>query len=156
MVNWLFLNLLVSLAFGQAPTVPGGAGVQPQLETEVEISQIQRFLEPFEYNADDLRDPFESRGEASPLSPGQVYGPFLPLQSNLLSDFKLKGLLWKTKIPVAVFQGPDGQEHRLKVKDYIGENFGYIAAIREKEVVIIQTIEEDDKRYSTTKVVFLE
>ena len=43
-----------------------------------------------------------------------------------------------------------------KIKDYIGENFGYVATIREKEVVVIQTIEENEKRYSTTKVVFLE
>ena len=56
---------------------------------------------------------------------------------------------------LALFVGPGGKQYRLGIKDYIGENFGYIATIREKEVVIIQTIEENQKRYSTTKVVFL-
>ena len=64
-------------------------------------------------------------------------------------------MLWETDKPIAVFQDPKGIEYRLGIKDYIGENFGYIAMIREKEVIVIQTIEDNNKRYSTTKVVFL-
>lgn len=123
---------------------------------EEQISEIQKYLAPFVYNREDLRDPFESQGNANPLEPGQVYGPFLPLQIYPLRDFKIKGLLWSTKKPVAIIKAPDGNEYRLTIKDYIGENFGYIATIREKEVVVIQTIEENNKRYSTTKVLFLE
>lgn len=123
---------------------------------EEKISEIQSYLQPFEYNREELRDPFETQGSSNPLEPGQVYGPFLKLQNYRLSQFKLKGLMWGNKNPVAVFQAPDGESYRLKIKDYIGENFGYIAMIREREVVVIQTIEENNKRYSTTKVVFLE
>jgi Tfp pilus assembly protein PilP len=120
------------------------------------ISAIQRFLQPFEYDREVYRDPFETQGFVNPLEPGQVYGPFLKLQNYRLSDFRLKGLLWGIKDPVAVFRAPDKKDYRLRIKDYIGENFGYVAMIREKEVVVIQTIEEDGKRYSTTKVVFLD
>ncbi len=134
---------------GETPAVPEESG-------EEKISEIQQYLQPFQYNREEYRDPFETQGSGSPLKPGQVYGPFLPLQTYRLSEFKLKGLMWGIKNPVAIFRAPDGEEYRLGVKDYIGENFGYVATIREKEVVIIQTIEENQKRYSTTKVVFLE
>lgn len=133
-----------------------GKDTVAQESDEKKISDIQKFLAPFEYNREDLRDPFETLGSSTPLRPGQVYGPFLPLQVHPLSQYHLKGLLWGARKPVAIFRGPEGEEYRLSVKDYIGENFGYIATIREKEVVVIQTIEENEKRYSTTKVVFLE
>jgi Tfp pilus assembly protein PilP len=133
-------------------------GAKPAVKedaAEVAVSKIKSFLAPFVYDRDLFRDPFEAQGMSTPLQPGQVYGPFLQLQTFRLADFKLKGLMWKTDKPVAIFESPDGAKHRLSVKDYIGENFGYIATIREKEVVVIQTIEENQKRYSTTKVVFL-
>jgi len=148
-------------AFAQTPPVnpaQPGAPAAPVLEVsgEVQISEIQSFLKPFVYDREQLRDPFEMQGSSSPLEPGQVYGPFLEMQRHKLSEYSLKGLLWKTDKPVAIFRSPDGVDHRLTIKDYIGENFGYIAMIREREVVVIQTIEEDNRRYSTTKVVFLE
>lgn len=130
----------------------------PPVEPEplVEMSKIQTFLRPFVYDRDKFRDPFEAQGAGTPLKVGQVYGPFLEIQTYNLNSFKLNGLMWKTKNPVAIFQAPNGNEYRLRIKDYIGENFGYIASIREKEVVVIQTIEEGNRRYSTAKVVFLE
>lgn len=172
MVNVL-CSLFIFAVFGQTPqpSPPSPQTSPPLAQTgtsavplvnkvekkeEIEISQIQSFLSPFIYEKGKFRDPFEAQGGSSPLRPGEVYGPFLELQNYRLSEFELKGLLWKTNRPVAVFKAPNGEEYRLGVKDYIGENFGYIATIREKEVVIIQTIEEKNKRYSTTKVVFLE
>ena len=173
MVKGLLIFLLLSfgtLSLGQTPppapppvgvVPPGGSpevGAKAPIEEsgEEKISDIQQFLKPFEYNREEVRDPFETQGSATPLQPGQVYGPFLPLQTFRLQQFKLKGLIWSNKNPVAIFKAPDGKDYRLRIKDYIGENFGYVASIREKEVVVIQTIEENERRYSTTKVVFLE
>ena len=176
MVRWIFALyfLFPTLLLAQQPPAPAPAPGQPatakgtapgaaQLQAPKrdaqdelqEISKIREFLQPFYYDREKFRDPFETQGSAAPLQPGQVYGPFLHLQTYRLKDFELKALLWQTSRPVAVFFAPDKKEYRLTIKDYIGENFGYVAAIREREVVIIQTIEEDNKRYSTTKVVFL-
>ena len=155
LVPFFSFFLIVEMAFSQVPAQPSKKPVKEDVK-EVEISQIQQFLEPFRYDRSQFRDPFESQSGGAPLEPGQVYGPFLFLQTFRLDQLKLKGLLWKTKRPVAVFRDPKGMDHRLTIKDYVGENFGYIATIREKEVVVIQTIEENNKRYSTTKVVFLE
>ncbi len=162
-LHFLLVLFFVAPAMGQKPPAgtpgqPGAAeaNAEPEESGEEKISEIQTFLQPFQYNREEFRDPFETQGSGSPLKPGQVYGPFLPLQTYRLSQFKLKGLMWGMKRPIAIFRDPDGGEHRLRIKDYIGENFGYVAMIREKEVVIIQTIEENQRRYSTTKVVFLE
>lgn len=165
MVKWWWSIILVgSMAEANSPTMPTTPAVPPPIGQQTapkevppaEASKIQSYLEPFFYDQTKARDPFETQGSASPLTQGQVYGPFLKVQNYKLNSFKLKGLVWNVKKPMALFLAPDGSEFRLGIKDYIGENFGYIAAIREKEVVIIQTIEEDNKRYSTTKVVFLE
>ena len=134
-----------------AEGVPKEEGSTKEKETD-QISLIQNYLKPIIYNRE-TRDPFEK--PATPLKMGQIYGPFLEPQNYNLDGFNLKGLIWKTRNPRAIFQGPDNKEYRLTIKDYIGENFGYIATIREKEVVVIQTIEENNRRYSTTKVVFL-
>ena len=161
-----FLATFTTPVKGQTPTVPDPGSPLPTVaETspggEVaetlpsQVSKIKTFLAPFEYNGAELRNPFQNQGSIAPLRPGEVYGPFLEEQNYSLSQFRLKGLLWKTDRPMALFEGPKGKQYRLGIKDYIGENFGYIATIREKEVVIIQTIEENQKRYSTTKVVFL-
>lgn len=167
MLNW-FLALIV-LGFAQSGPKPPGTlpppsgqpGTNPAIQDDTvdvgaEVTLIQGYLAPFLYDRTRYRDPFEIQGVNAPLEPGRVYGPFLPLQRHGLNAFKLTGVMWQTKKPVAVFKGPNDEEYRLTIKDYIGENFGYIASIREREVVVIQTIEEDGKRYSTTKVVFLE
>jgi len=159
---FLFILITSFGALGQVPedpnaqAAPGADETGEEVSGQERISEIQNFLKPFEYVRDDVRDPFETQGSSNPLQPGQVYGPFLNLQKYRLSQFRLKGLLWGAKNPVAIFRAPDKKDYRLRIKDYIGENFGYIAMIREKEVVVIQTIEENGRRYSTTKVVFLE
>jgi Tfp pilus assembly protein PilP len=154
-----FILLLSPVGHAQEPP-PGSAQAATPEEEEVrpkeKISKIQMYLKPFTYDREIYRDPFEAQTGQAPLEPGQVYGPFLEIQTFRLSDFTLKGLLWDTENPVAIFQAPNEKIYKLTIKDYIGENFGYIATIREKEVVVIQTIEENDRRYSTTKVVFLE
>lgn len=157
----LFLLLWISSSFVWAqPQPPSSLLPAPKTEElvspEARISKIQKFLSPFNYDRDRFRDPFEPQTSSAPLKAGEVYGPFLNSQSFRLSDFELKGLVWNTDRPVALFRAPNGKRFRLGVKDFIGENFGYIASIRENEVVVIQTVEEGNQRYSTTKVVFLQ
>lgn len=135
---------------------PNAPALKNEVPAEEQITRIQSFLEPFEYDRERVRDPFEAQASSAPLKPGEVYGPFLELQQYRLSEYRLKGLVWRTDNPIAIFSSPDKKDFRLTIKDYIGENFGYIAMIREKEVVVIQTIEENNRRYSTTKVVFLD
>lgn len=122
----LLLLFLTNIVRVQAQVTPPPIGSAPRVEeVPAEASKIQSYLEPFYYDQTKARDPFETQGSASPLTQGQVYGPFLKVQNFKLNTFKLKGLLWKTSKPVALFLAPDGSEYRLGVKDYIGENFGF-------------------------------
>lgn len=128
-------------------------GEEKDQSEEEKFSFIIENMKPFEYDPLKNRNPF-----IKPLDIGAMdyfYGPFLKTQTYNLKDYRLKGLIWKTRDPKAIFESPSREEYRLSIKDYIGEDFGFIATIREKEVVVIQTIEKDKKRYSTTKVVFL-
>jgi|GEM_PF-2521866 len=124
-------------------------------ETSESLENIRAYLKPFVYDSSVLRDPFSPPEIPIPLVKGEMYGPFLPLQSYRIEDLTLKGLIWNVKKPKAIVSAQDGKfTYRVGLKDYIGENFGYVAAIREKELVIVQTIEDDGHRYSTTKVMF--
>lgn len=121
----------------------------------IEVKSIQTYLAPYYYEEDKLRNPFVHPELAIPLKPGATYGPFLPLQQYKLSQLKVNGLFWNTTRPKAIISIPGGKKFDLGIKDYVGENFGYVASIREKEVVIIQTLEEQGQKYTTTKVLFL-
>ena len=143
---FLFI-LWASVAWGQQQQQGSAPGVK--------VESIRAYLAPFYYNGQNSRDPFVAPEIAIPLKPGRIYGPFLPLQSFRLEDLRLKGVFWNIKSPKAIIKTPGGKSYNVGIKDYIGENFGYVAMIREKEVVVIQTIENQGQRYSTTKVLFL-
>lgn len=128
---------------------------EQEINLENEYSIIKKNLEPFIYNSFDLRDPFKKHQTHAPLVPGGLYGPFLPLQYFQLGDIKLKGILWRVKDPKILVEDPGGKLHRLGVKDYLGENFGYVAVIREKEVVVVQTIMREKTSITETKLLTL-
>lgn len=165
----LLLSILISvLSWAQTPpssTTPPAAGAPanaaavtaaaPDIDLENEYEIIKKNLEPFIYNSFDLRDPFKRHQSNAPLVPGGLYGPFLPLQYFQLTELKLKGILWKVKEPKILIEDPKGVLHRLGVRDYLGENFGYIAVIREKEVVIVQTIFKEKSMITETKLLTL-
>lgn len=166
MVRMLFFaiisfSILVHGQQGADPNNAQGANVPPpqqQQEEElpsIEVKSIQAYLAPFYYDETNYRNPFLHPELAIPLVPGEVYGPFLPLQSFKLHQLSVNGLFWNTAKPKAIIATPKGKTIAVGIKDYVGENFGYIASIREKEIVVIQTLEEQGQRYTTTKVLFL-
>lgn len=164
----LIIFLSCWVAQGQTPpsagemgtTVEGSSAAEASGEdllqdSTTSLNSIRKYLAPFKYDATVLRDPFRPPEIPIPLQKGEMYGPFLPLQAYRVEDLILKGLIWNVKKPKAIVATPDGKTtYRVGLKDYIGENFGYVASIREKELVIVQTIEDDGHRYSTTKVMF--
>lgn len=126
--------------------------------------EIQRLLEPFLYVVEGKRDPFRIPAGTGPLSVRPVHGPFLKLQQYKLKDFKLKGVLIDAKNPKALLlltaSGPNAPPKPLSIKvrlnQYLGESFGYIAAIRPGKVIIVQTKEQNGQRFSTTKTLTIE
>ncbi len=106
-----------------------------QLRTEV-----QSFLEPFIYDPKGRRDPFKPYSEIvlSDGSDGPV-GPVMPLQRFDLDQLRLIGIIWDVKDPKAMFLDPNSRIYTIGRDERIGPNNGYVAAIREGEVVVIET-----------------
>lgn len=62
-----------------------------------------------------------------------------PLQRYELNEFKLVGIMWDVHDPKAMFVDPDHQVHVVGRDESIGKKNGYIAAIREGEVVVVES-----------------
>lgn len=137
-------------AFAQGPSpspvpsaAPSAAPPSPISKSASNLSaELQSYLEPFIYDMKDRKDPFRPYSEAANRGngDGEFEGPMLPLQRFELDDFQLIGIIWDVKEPKAMFMDPSSQIHVLSRDDRIGRNNGFIAAIREGEVVVVETV----------------
>lgn len=122
-------------------------------------SNVKEYSKPFVYSSQGQRDPFVLPEGINPLVPGPYFGPFLELQEVKLDNVKLKGVFLDPSRPKVLLQvriGDKEQMVRLGTNDYIGENFGYIAAIRDSEMIVVQTFDQGNKKYSTTRTISIE
>ncbi len=129
---------------------PGGSGITP-----MSGSILSGFMEPFEYEPAGRKDPFSVPAIDKPLPPGSFHGPILPLQKYRLDQLALMGIIWDVSKPRAMIRDPGGQIHVLGPNAKLGDKNGYIAVIREGEIVVIETFEEDGKLFSAARVVKL-
>ncbi len=101
------------------------------------LSEVS-FLEPYAF---DIRE-----GRRNPFHPPMLFDeskgtamlPGTPLERFELEEIKLVGIMWEIKAPKAMFIDPQGEVHVLSKDDRIGRKHGYIAAIREGEVVVVE------------------
>jgi type IV pilus assembly protein PilP len=115
-------------------------------------SLISQLVPPYPYDPRGRRDPFAPPLIERPLGELPKHGPFLPLQSLDLGKVKVRAILWDVQNPRALIQSPDGSVHNVGLSDRLGGNNGYVASIREGEVVLVETFEEDGRVFSTTRV----
>ena len=100
-------------------------------------SEVSLLLEPFIYDAsEERRDPFASYKITQKFE--TELGKTKPLLQYPLDQFSLKGILWDVKDPRAMFLDPKNNTHFVKPNDRIGRNNGYVAAIREGEVLVVE------------------
>ncbi len=145
----LRLSLIFTLLCSSSPSFA-------QDSAETTAQDLQGFLEPFVYDPRGRRDPFKPFGGI--VDDGvRMEGPLLadenmkPLQSYDLDQFKLVAVMWDIRTPRAMFMDPKAQVHIVGRDERIGRKNGYIAAIREGEVVVVEQIknEENQSSYST-------
>lgn len=124
------------------PVEPVAEPAQPQVQAPKVNSYgaTQPFLEPFIYDDAGRRDPFVKYKELDPMVNNAMAGPLLPLQRYDLEQLKLVGVIWNVKNPKAMISDPNNQIHVLGKDDRIGRNNGYIAVIREGELVVVETV----------------
>jgi type IV pilus assembly protein PilP len=104
--------------------------------------------EPFEYAAFDLTDPFVVRTITPPKSakpdprlpdPNRRKGP---LEAFPLENLKMVGSLSQKKEFFALIKTPDNNLYRVKMGDFMGQNFGRVIDISESAVKLKELIQD--------------
>lgn len=132
------------LTGNEVPMAPAGSS------TENAASEMESFLEPYIYDPKGRRDPFKAYSEALAGEQGDLSGPLLPLQQYDLDQLRLVGILWNISNPKAMFTDPKNQVHVVSRDERIGRKNGYVAVIREGEVVVVEAVNVNgDLMYST-------
>ena len=107
---------------------------------------IIRTFERFEYTAQDLRDPFSASIDTEALSRAEASRPDAdrprePLESYPLDALDMVGTLGLTTDMTALVKDPDGVIHRVRVDNYMGQNFGRIIGIYEDRIELVELIQ---------------
>lgn len=159
--NLLFVVVLgfVSFAKAQTPAPPATGEVDPNaakaLEALTEELFLQGLMDPFDYDPRGRKDPFSQPVLDRPVAQGASHGPLLPLQKYDVSSLKLIGIIWDVKRPRAMISDPNGKVHIVGPNTKIGVRNGYIAVIREGEIVIVDTMEENGRLVSSAQILKL-
>ncbi len=148
----------------------------PNFQTKVEDefdqleAEILSYLEPYAYDVEGRRDPFQPFKFIDDVPSGlfelqenneeddEEKKPEISKSSILnynLQQLNLKAILWDVKKPRVIIEDPTERQHILSINDKIGNGGGYIAAVREGEVVIIQKFKAKGKTLVYTKYMYL-
>jgi type IV pilus assembly protein PilP len=131
---------------------PSSAGAVQESASAV-AAEVQGFLEPFIYDAKNRRDPFQPYTD---FRPTENQPTLSPLQRFDLEDLKLVGIMWDVHSPKAMFLDPEKQVHVASRDESIGRKNGYIAVIREGEVVVVESTRKDGEVQYKPRVLRLE
>jgi type IV pilus assembly protein PilP len=121
-----------------------GEGLRGRVEPIPEVKQF----EPFAYNAFDLPDPFRPRTMiADNRMPGGGPQPDLNRRKEALEAFPLEslqmvGTLEQKRVHYALIKTPDKNLYRVKVGNYVGQNFGVITAVSDAAVTLKEVIQD--------------
>jgi type IV pilus assembly protein PilP len=105
--------------------------------------------EPFAYEAFDLTDPFKPRKIEPPKNAGAGgIRPDLnrrrePIEPYPLENLKMVGTLQQKKNIFAIVKTPDNNLFRVKQGNYMGQNFGRIAAITETSIKLKEIVQDN-------------
>ena len=141
---FIFLGMLTACSQGEAPQ-QWVAKEKARKGAPLEPLPVIRTFETFLYTDNDLRDPFglsrdeqEQEAESGP-HPDQNR-PREVLESFPLDGLKMSGTLGTAKAMEGLVRDPDGVVHRVRVGNYMGQNFGRITAIDEDHIDLVELI----------------
>ena len=140
----------------QAPALSASAPAPTSSPTTAATgsnAMFSGFMDPFDYDQRGRRDPFVMPVPDRPVDQQNVHGPLLPLQKFDLAQLRLVGIIWDVKHPKAMIKDPTGNTHVVGTNTKVGPRNGYIAVIREGEMVVVETQEQEGKLVSSAQVV---
>lgn len=122
---------------------------QEQAQAEEEAQQREPEYERPEYPGNTRRNPFLPNPEV--MQPRQQVAdgdlrPLEPLEQYALGALDLVAIISETAVPKAMFVDPEGFGHVVKEGDRIGRNGGQITDIRDNEVEVRETTNEDESQ----------
>jgi type IV pilus assembly protein PilP len=103
---------------------------------------LSGIIEDYTYVPAHKRDPFTPYEAAN--SGGTMIGPEFPLQRFDVDQLKLVGIIWDVRHPKAMILDPQGAGYVVKLNERIGRNSGFVARIRESEVIIVEKYKGSD------------
>jgi type IV pilus assembly protein PilP len=136
-------------------SAPGAPAQDPKLGLSNKKNPLADIIEDYNYSPRDKRDPFQPFEH--PKGAGGIVGPLWPLQGFDLDQLHLVGIIWDVRNPKAMITDPTGKGYVVRVNERIGRNNGYIARIREGEIVVVESITNlEGKLNYTTKILKLQ
>ena len=128
-----------------------GANLRGKVDAPPEIKPY----EPFNYdNSAGLPDPFKPRKQEVKKNerPG-LNQPDMERHREALEEFPLDGLkmvgfLSQGNVSYAIIRAPDNKLYRIKVGNYLGQNFGQVTEVTDTEVKIKEAIQDSTGDWS--------
>lgn len=119
-----------------------GDGLHGKIEPLPEIKPYESFI----YNAFDVPDPFKPR-KLLPSKGGSGLQPDLIRSKEKLEEFplenlKMVGTLQQNNITYGLVKTSDGSLYRVKIGNYMGQNFGIITKISETELIMTEIVQD--------------
>lgn len=111
----------------------------------------------YRYDPTGKRDPFKVFRTVRPTAQETVkqHEILEPLQRWEIERLQVVGILWDVRTPRAMIRDPDGAVFTVVKNSKIGRSEGFVAAIREGEVVVVETKYDDGKSLKETRVMEL-
>lgn len=115
------------------------------------------FLEPYIFDSrEGRRNPFRPFVIRDAGSDTVNIGPTTPLERFDVDELTLLAVMWDVKTPKAMLMDPLKNIHVVTKDDRIGRKKGYVATIREGEIVIVETSEFNGEPVFSTRVMTLQ
>jgi type IV pilus assembly protein PilP len=107
------------------------------------LPQVKPYA-PFPYDAFDIPDPFQPRKIKPTGGPNQPDAdrPKELLENFPLANLKMVGSLQQGKKFFGIVKTPDNNLYRVAPGNYIGQDYGRIGEITEKEIKLQETVED--------------
>ena len=120
-----------------------GEGMQGKIDPLPEIKLHHYFT----YQAFDIPSPFVPRKNDLVQSVNSRIQPDLTRRKEVLESYPLESLLMVGTLQqhdmiFALIKSPDGVLYRVKVGNYLGQNFGRISQISESEVKLLEIVQD--------------
>lgn len=126
------------------------AKVKSQPKGAIEPLPEFKTVEPFVFNVDAVRSPFEPEAEETTTDQTAATGGLRPdldrpkeeLEAYALDSLRMVGTVLLSEILWGLVRANDGTIHRVRQDNFMGKNFGKIVHISEDKIELIEIIQD--------------